>query len=162
MRYIDKMLHHLARTNMRIARVPDACHPPPSPGLNIEFGPGASEQLGGATFCRDPPEGPKAHRHAPNIQIGGKGGGAMQWRRTMPGKSGAIFCRCKVLFQKRRPRRGRFPSSATVPRALLVVDASRHLPPCRTHYFSSSATVPHELLQRSGPRGPYELSSGPQ
>ena len=46
----------------------------PSPDLNIGFGPGASKQLGGATFCRDPPGGPKALRHAPNIKIGGKGG----------------------------------------------------------------------------------------
>ena len=49
----------------------------PSPDLNIGFGPGAWKQLGGATFCRDPPGGPKALRQAPNIKIGGTGGGAI-------------------------------------------------------------------------------------
>ena len=81
-RYIDKMLHHLARTMNRIAVLSSVCFPPPPPpDLNIGFGPGWSKQLGGATFCREPPGGPAALRHAPNIKIGGKGGErAMQYR----------------------------------------------------------------------------------
>ena len=73
---MGQMLHHLVPSRMHVAFALDVrIHLPLPPNLNIGFGPGSSTQLGGATFCREPLVGPRPPRQAPNIKIGGGGGG---------------------------------------------------------------------------------------
>ena len=133
MRHIDKMLQHLARAMNRIAVLSSACFLPPlPPDLNIGFGPGWSKQLGGATFCREPPGGPAALRHAPNIKIGGKGGGrAVQYRCQCSAKVVQHFLDVRYPFYAKLWLRSRPATRARDPRARSAPASSGSDPPWR-------------------------------